>query len=133
MTFKAPSGWTTESDKLYVHNTGVRIQRMTYHDKDGWYLIPLDLDTPVVEFEPTAEGRDKAFEAFANGALKMKPVKPKAEAKTRKAKAIVPPPEENEEGDEHPAEPKEAEVAAEEEDEDDDEDEEKEEEADEAD
>ena len=72
MSFSVPKGWEKDSDKLYIHNSGVRIQFMTYRAKEGWYLVPTDLDQPVLEFEPTPEGREKAFEAFGKGVLNVK-------------------------------------------------------------
>src|SRR5262245_55121196 len=87
MSFSAPKGWERESDKLFIHNTGVRIQLMTYRQKEGWFLVPVDLDQPVVEFEPTPEGRTKAFDAFAAGVLDTKPKRKKSEsAETKKKK-----------------------------------------------
>src|SRR6185295_13481178 len=86
MASGVPKGWDKDSDKLYIHETGIRIARMTYKGKDGWYLVPVDLDAVVVEFEPTPEGRDKAFEAFAKGALVVKPKKAKAPSKKAPAK-----------------------------------------------
>lgn len=108
MASGVPKGWEKDSDKLFIHETGIRIQRMTYKGKDGWFLVPVDLDAAVIEFEPTPEGRDKAFEAFAKGALVIKPKKTKA-ASTKKAVAKPAPKEEeaeekddddDEEGDE---------------------------------
>jgi hypothetical protein len=95
MASNTPKGWEKDSDKLYIHETGVRIQRMLYRGKDGWYLVPLDLDQTCQEFEPTNEGRDQAFEAFAKGVLTAaKPKKPRA---PKKAKPVAPPPEDGEE------------------------------------
>ncbi|MBI2933457.1 MAG: hypothetical protein HYY16_17570 [Planctomycetes bacterium] len=65
MSFTAPHGWEKDSEKLYVHRSGARIQLMTYREKEGWFLIPAELDQPLIGFLPTSEGRDKAFEAFA--------------------------------------------------------------------
>jgi hypothetical protein len=110
MASGVPKGWEKDSDKLFIHETGIRIARMTYKGKEGWFLVPVDLDAAVLEFEPTPEGRDKAFEAFAKGALATKPKKTKA-ATTKKAAA-------------KPA-PKEEESEEKEEDDDDDEDEDK--------
>ena len=93
-----PKGWEKDSDKLFIHETGIRIARMTYKGKDGWFLVPVDLDAVVLEFEPTPEGRDKAFEAFTKGALVVKPKKTKATT-TKKAAAAKPAPKE-EEGEE---------------------------------
>jgi hypothetical protein len=92
-----PKGWEKDSDKLFVHETGVRIQRMVYRGKDGWYLVPLDLDATCIEFEPTNEGRDKAFEAFAKGTGQEKPKKAKPASK--KAAAAAPPAEDEEKED----------------------------------
>lgn len=90
-----PKGWEKDSDKLFIHETGIRIARMTYKGKDGWCLVPVDLDAAVIEFEPTPEGRDKAFEAFAKGALVVKPKKSKP-TPTKKAAAAKPAPKEEE-------------------------------------
>ena len=86
MASGVPKGWEKDSDKLFIHETGIRIARMTYKGKDGWFLVPVDLDAVVLEFEPTPEGRDKAFEAFAKGALVVKPKKAKATTKKAAAK-----------------------------------------------
>jgi hypothetical protein len=96
MASGVPKGWDKESEKLFIHETGVRIARQTYKGKDGWYLIPVDLDAVVVEFEPTPEGRDKAFEAFTKGALVTKPKKTRTVTK----KAVAKPPAKGEEGEE---------------------------------
>jgi hypothetical protein len=96
MASGVPKGWEKDSDKLFIHETGIRIARMTYKGKDGWYLVPVDLDAAVLEFEPTPEGRDKAFEAFAKGALVVKPKKTKATS-TKKAAKPAPKEEEAEE------------------------------------
>jgi len=98
MASGVPKGWEKDSDKLFIHETGIRIARMTYKGKDGWFLVPVDLDAVVLEFEPTPEGRDKAFEAFTKGALVVKPKKTKATT-TKKAAAAKPAPKE-EEGEE---------------------------------
>ena len=97
MASGVPKGWDKESDKLFIHETGVRIARQTYKGKDGWYLIPVDLDAAVLEFEPTPEGRDKAFEAFAKGALVTKPKKTKATSTKKAAAKEAPKAEEAEE------------------------------------
>ena len=89
MASGVPKGWEKDSDKLFIHETGVRIARQTYKGKDGWYLIPVDLDAAVLEFDPTPEGRDKAFEAFAKGALVTKPKKTKAASPKKTAKAAA--------------------------------------------
>lgn len=94
MASGVPKGWEKDSDKLFIHETGIRIARMTYKGKDGWFLVPVDLDAVVLEFEPTPEGRDKAFEAFAKGALATKPKKTKA-ASTKKSPAKAAPKEED--------------------------------------
>src|SRR3954470_4615664 len=89
-------GWEKDSDKLFIHETGIRIQRMTYKGKDGWFLVPVDLDAAVIEFEPTPEGRDKAFEAFDKGVLIVKPKKTKVSPKKAAAAAAKPAPKEEE-------------------------------------
>jgi len=99
MASGVPKGWEKDSDKLFIHETGIRITRMTYKGKDGWFLVPVDLDAAVVEFEPTPEGRDKAFEAFAKGALVTKPKKAKAPSKKAAAAKVAPKEEEAEEKD----------------------------------
>lgn len=137
MSFKPPAGWQAENDKLFIHSSGVRLQLMAYRGEEGWYLIPVDLDLAVVKFDPTPEGRDKAFAAFAGGVLNVKPPK-KAPAKEVKAvrgrgrrKPVLEDVEGEEgAGEEHPepvAAVEEGEAEAEEDDEDEDEDEEKEE------
>jgi len=115
MSPSTPKGWDKESDTLFIHSTGVRIQRMAYKGKDGWYLVPIDLDQPVVEFEPTPEGREKAFEAFAKGSLELKPRKTRTAAKGKVAAPATEEAEEEddkEEGDEDEKEEKEKEEAA---------------------
>jgi hypothetical protein len=103
MSFTAPKGWEKDSDKLFIHSTGVRIQFMTYRQKEGWYLVPTDLDQPVIEFEPNPEGRAKAFEAFASGVMDTKPKRKKAEpseaVKKKKAAAAAKAKEEEEAAD----------------------------------
>jgi hypothetical protein len=122
MASGVPKGWDKDSDKLFIHETGVRIARQTYKGKDGWYLIPVDLDAAVLEFEPTPEGRDKAFEAFAKGVLVTKPKKAKA---TKKVTKVVPKGEEGEGDDKDKDKEKDKDK-----DEDDDEDDEKDDEGD---
>jgi hypothetical protein len=82
--------WERDSDKLFIHESGIRIQRMAYKGKEGWFLIPTDLDQAVLEFEPTPEGRDKAFESFAKGVLVVKPKRAKPPS-TKKAPTKSPP------------------------------------------
>jgi hypothetical protein len=90
MSANPPKGWTRDSEKLFIHNTGVRIQLMTYRQKEGWFLVPTDLDQAVVEFTPTPEGRDQAFEAFASGVLNVKTkAKAASPTKKRKPRAVV--------------------------------------------
>lgn len=69
MSFSAPVGWTQDSEKLYVHASQVRIQRMMHRSQDVWLLIPRDAGDPVLQFPPTSEGRDMAFAAFVTGAF----------------------------------------------------------------
>ena len=88
MKFKLPKDWEKDSDKLFIHDSGVRIQQSTYHGTDVWMLVPTDLDQPVVQFEPNEEGRDKAFAAYAEGVLKP-PSKRKKAAPRKKKKATA--------------------------------------------
>jgi hypothetical protein len=67
--FAAPDGWDQESETLYLHRSGVRIERMIYRKKEGWVLVPVDLDRPVIEFPPSSEGLEHAFAAFSKGIL----------------------------------------------------------------
>jgi len=69
MNFKPPKGWKSESDTLFINAAGVRIERREYRGKEGWFLIPAELAQAVVGFDPTPEGRDQAFAAFAEGLL----------------------------------------------------------------
>jgi mannose/cellobiose epimerase-like protein (N-acyl-D-glucosamine 2-epimerase family) len=78
MSFKPPKGWDPESDTLFIHANGVRIELRVYRDRRGWFLIPTDLAQEVVYFDPTPEGRDQAFATFDVGLL----------AKTSKKKAL---------------------------------------------
>ena len=87
--FKLPKAWEKDSDKLFIHESGVRIQQSTYHGTDGWILVPTDLDQPVVQFEPTEDGRDKAFAAYAEGVLKPPSKRKKAAPRKKKAAAKV--------------------------------------------
>jgi len=70
MGFTAPKGWDKESETLFIHESGTRVERRTYREKDGWFIIPVDLDQEVVGYDPTPEGRDKAFQDFADGKIK---------------------------------------------------------------
>jgi len=72
MSFTTPSGWNQDSDRLYVHTSHVRIQRMTYRSNEGWILIPLGANDPVLQFPLTSEGRDMAFAAFVTSAFARK-------------------------------------------------------------
>lgn len=66
----APEGWERDSDTLYLHGSGVRIERRVYKWKEGWCLIPADLDRTVLEFAPDGKGLEQAFAAFNREALK---------------------------------------------------------------
>lgn len=65
----APEGWEQDSPTLYLHGSGVRIERKVYWNREGWVLIPVDLDRAVVRFTPDSEGLVQAFAAFAKGVL----------------------------------------------------------------
>jgi hypothetical protein len=85
MRFKPPKRWEQETVALFIHDSGVRIERRLYREKEGWFLIPTDLDQEVIGFDPTPEGRDHAFAAFAEGCL-IKPRKKNAVAVESMAK-----------------------------------------------
>ena len=70
--FVVPNGWERESDTLYLHASGVRIERRVYRKTEGWVLVPVDLDRAVMVFSPTREGMEQAFSAFARGVLEPK-------------------------------------------------------------
>ena len=135
MGFTAPKGWDKESETLFIHDSGTRVERRTYREKDGWFIIPVDLDQEVVGYDPTPEGRDKAFQDFAEGKIKTakkpkKAAEPEGPPKPKRGRKPKerPPAEEGEEGAEPgatppPAEGAEGEEAAEKEEKDEDEDE----------
>ncbi len=64
MGFELPKDWTKENSDLYIYKDGTRIHKTTYNSKQGWFLIPVDLDETVVEYSDSTEGRDLAFEEF---------------------------------------------------------------------
>ncbi len=64
MSVKLPKDWTKEDDELFVYKDGTRIHKTTYNSKQGWFMIPVDLDETVIEYADTDEGRDLAFEEF---------------------------------------------------------------------
>ena len=72
MEFTIPEGWEQDSHTLYLHSSGVRIERRVYRQKEGWVLVPVDLDQAVREFPPNSDGLELAFAAFAEGALNPK-------------------------------------------------------------
>lgn len=138
MGFSPPKGWDKESETLFIHENGTRIERRVYREKDGWFIIPVDLDAEVLGFDATPEGRDQAFAAFAEGKIKTvrkpkkaeEPAGPPKPKRGRKPKER--PPAEEEEGDGEPgAAPPAAEDAEETADKDDDKDDEEDEEDDE--
>ena len=141
MGFTAPKGWDKESETLFIHDSGTRIEKRSYREKEGWFIIPVDLDQEVVGYDPTPEGRDKAFQDFAEGKIKMarkpkKAAEPEGPPKPKRGRKPKerPPAEEGEEGAEPgapPAEP-DGEEAADKEDKDDKDEDEDEDEGDEA-
>jgi hypothetical protein len=88
MSFNPGKEWSKESDELFIHKSGTRIAKTTYQGAQGWFLMPVDLDVPVMPFPATEAGREQAFEAFAKGALKKKPAKKVEEKKGKKGKPI---------------------------------------------
>jgi hypothetical protein len=109
MTMSAPVGWEQESQTLYFHPSGVRIERRIYRKKEGWVLVPVDLDRKVLEFPPDSAGLEQAFAAFERGALT--PESSVVSAKVQKARDEA-------RQDEKPEEPSEDEDEGEEKDED---------------
>jgi hypothetical protein len=87
LSFKPPTGWKQESDTLYIHKSLVRIEKRSYRQQDGWFVIPTDIKEEVVGFAPTVEGRDKAFEHFAKEMVRGK-AKAAPKAKPRKRKTV---------------------------------------------
>lgn len=69
MSVDAPQGWEQDSPSLFLHPSGVRIERRVYRNKEGWVLVPVDLDQKVMEFPSDSKGLEQAFAAFATGAL----------------------------------------------------------------
>lgn len=107
MGFSPPKGWDKESETLFIHDSGTRIEKRTYREKEGWFIIPVDLDAEVLSYDPTPEGRDKAFADFAEGKIKIvrkvkkaaEPEGPPKPKRGRKPKERPEPePEEGEEG-----------------------------------
>lgn len=81
MGFDPGKGWDKESEELFIHDSGTRISKTTYRGKLGWWVLPVDLDAPPMEFAATDAGRAEAFAAFSKGIPKPKPKPKKAEAK----------------------------------------------------
>ena len=67
-----PEGWDQDSPALFLHASGVRIERRIYRQKHGWFLVPVQLDLPVAEFAPDSEGLAEAFSAFGKGMFNPK-------------------------------------------------------------
>jgi hypothetical protein len=82
-----PVGWEQDSHTLYLHPSGVRIERRIYRNKEGWVLVPVDLDQTVVEFAPNSEGLERAFAAFAGGVFNPKGLDAKREVLDARAAA----------------------------------------------
>lgn len=64
-----PRGWERDSDVLYLHAAGARIERRVYRKVEGWILVPAELDRAALTFPPDDAGRAAAFAAFAAGAV----------------------------------------------------------------
>jgi hypothetical protein len=73
MESAVPEGWVQDSPTLYLHDSGVRIERRVYRQREGWVLVPVELDRKVLEFPPTPEGLARAFAASAAEFLKAGP------------------------------------------------------------
>ena len=59
------SSWRKQSEYQFVHRTGARIERRGYPEAPGWFLVSADPSQPAERFDPTPEGCDEAFIAFA--------------------------------------------------------------------
>lgn len=81
MDVAIPEGWDQDSHTLYLHPSGVRIERRVYRSKESWILVPVDLDQAVLEFTPNSEGLGLAFAAFAGGSLSPKGAAPAGKGK----------------------------------------------------
>jgi hypothetical protein len=73
MDAAVPEGWVQDSQTLYLHESGVRIERRVYRQKEGWVLVPVELDKKVLEFAPNTEGLEQAFAAFGAETRKKGP------------------------------------------------------------
>lgn len=80
MEISIPDGWTQDSHTLYLHSSGVRIERRIYRQREGWILVPVDLDQAVAEFSPNTDGLTLAFAAFAGGMFNPKAATAKGRA-----------------------------------------------------
>ena len=67
MHWTAIESWEKVSDHLFHHVSGARIERKGYPHRYGWYLVPAEPGVPPLFFEPTPDGCDQAFIAFAAG------------------------------------------------------------------
>jgi len=94
----APPGWEKDSDTRYLHASGVRIERRIYRSREGWVLVPTDLDRAVLEFPPDAAGLERAFAAFLAGRLDPVPPGPpsRIEMAREAARIEAEPPEDGE-------------------------------------
>lgn len=83
MDLAAPKGWHQDSETCYLHDSGDRIERRVYREKEGWFLIPADLDRAVLGFAPDSEGLEQALAAFDRLTLTPAPAKdvPEGEGK----------------------------------------------------
>ena len=80
MDVSIPDGWSQDSHTLYLHSSGVRIERRVYRQKEGWVLVPVDLDQAVAEFTPNSDGLALAFAAFNGGMFNPKAATPRGRA-----------------------------------------------------
>jgi hypothetical protein len=68
-----PPGWERDSETLYLHADGARIERRVYRKVEGWILVPAELDRAALTFPPDDAGRAAAFAAFAADAAAPPP------------------------------------------------------------
>ena len=57
--------WTRQSEDVYIHRTGARIERRGFPAEAGWYLVSPQRGQTHQRFLPTTQGCDDAFIAFS--------------------------------------------------------------------
>ena len=62
------SSWTRVSEYAFHHTSGARIEIRGLPHPNGWFLTHSEPGQPSTRFEPTPQGCDQAFIAFAGRA-----------------------------------------------------------------